>query len=253
MSQLTSALWQRYRATGDPVARAQLLDAHLGLVHHCARDLKRRLGAEVEFDDLLGAGTLGLVQAIEMFDVGRGLAFSTFAVPRIRGAMLDELRRRDWLPRSARDRARRVAQARAALEQRLERTPDEHQIAAELQVDVAVYRRWRKHLDNPVMVQLDARVTTSGGNHALHETIADPAARDPGEPLGEASRLEALGQALAGLPERDRLVLTLSYYENLSLKQIGEVLHVTESRVSQLRTRALARLRACVEQEEEAA
>ena len=100
MTDLIDALWARYRGKGDTIARAQLLDRYLGLVHHSAHQLARRISREVEIDDLIGAGTRGLVQALEGFDPGRGLAFSTYAMPRIRGSMLDELRARDWMPRS---------------------------------------------------------------------------------------------------------------------------------------------------------
>jgi len=250
-SAVTQALWARYRADGDPAARAQLLDAYLGLVHHAARELVSRVGG-AEYDDLLGAGTLGLVQALDGFDAARGLAFSTFAMPRIRGAILDDLRRRDWLPRSARDRGRRLADARQALAARLEREPTEDELASELGVSLRLVRRWSGHAEPPSFVPLDQPVASGGGTTPLHEMIPDPRAPDPSDAVGSGEQLAVLADALAALPERERLVLMLSYYEELNLKQIGEVLQVTASRASQLRTRALQRLRAFAAWEEAA-
>ena len=124
MTTLTDQLWQRYRESGDCEARSQLLDQYLGLVHHSARELAAKIPQSVELDDLVSAGTLGLIQAMEGFDPARGHVFSTYAMQRIRGAMLDDLRSRDWLPRTARSRARKLAAAIATLETQLERPPE---------------------------------------------------------------------------------------------------------------------------------
>ncbi len=244
MTTLTDHLWKRYRETGDPEARALLLDQYLGLVHHCARELARKVSHVVEADDLVGAGTLGLIQALEGFDLSRGLVFSTYAMQRIRGAMLDELRSRDWMPRAARDRARKLAETIARLESHLGRAPEHQEIARALGVDLNTY--WQKwaNLGKRRMIPLDA----SGleGVHAsvrLDETLPDPRAEDP---MGGVTTDELKGQlreAISGLPQQERMVLALYYYEELNLRQIGEVLHVTESRVSQIRSRALKRLR----------
>ncbi len=251
MSELAQALWERYRERGDLIARAKLLDIYLGLVHHSAREVLKVVSHSVEFDDLLGAGTLGLVQALEGFDSTRGLAFSTYAVPRIRGAMLDELRRRDWLPRSARARWRKMLQVRGILQQTLGRAPGDHEIAEALGIEMDVYWRWLQEAEQPVVLALDQALPSNAAGARLHETIPDPASGDPGEALARDETLEELRDALASLPDKDRLVLALYYYEGLNLKQIGEVLHVSESRVSQIRTRALKRLRESVDAERE--
>jgi len=247
MDDSIESLWDRYRSSGDPMARAQLLDRFLGLVHHAARQLARRISRDVEIDDLIGAGTLGLVQALEGFDPARGLAFSTYAVPRIRGAMLDELRSRDWLPRSLRARSRRLAAARESLQHRFGRRPSNEELARALGIDVPALWRWQEELDARVVLPLDA-----GGDDGedgwgrLGDGIADRRAVDPGEALDEADLVGRFHLAFERLPARDRLVLTLHCYEHLSLRQIGEVLHVSESRVSQIRTRAIGRLRESV-------
>jgi RNA polymerase sigma factor for flagellar operon FliA len=243
MTDLTQALWTRYRSSSDPSARRQLLDRYLGLVHHCAHQLARRVSRDVELDDLIGAGTVGLVQALEGFDPGRGLAFSTYAVPRIRGAMLDELRARDWMPRSVRMRSRQLNEARAALQQELGRSPAAEQIADRLGIPLDQFWRWQDEAEGRSLVAFDASPDPDGDDGRRHEAIADPEATDPSAGIESREEVDQLKAAFAHLPPKDCLVLSLYYYEQLNLKQIGEVLHVSESRVSQLRTRALQRLR----------
>jgi RNA polymerase sigma factor for flagellar operon FliA len=249
----TEALWERFRTRCDPAARSELLDRYIGLVHHHAREIVRRAPG-LDLDELVSAGTVGLVQALEGFETARGLAFSTYAVPRIRGAMLDELRRRDWLPRSVRARLRRLEQVRAALQQQLGRPPAAEELAEALGVELETYWRWQAEMEGRSMVELDRSVGDGlTENATLGEAIADAAAVEPSARLLEEEGLSQLHAALGGLSERERLVLSLYYFEELNLRQIGEVLHITESRVSQLRTRALGRLRERLSTEEEAA
>ncbi len=243
MSTATDRLWDQYRRRGDQSARARLLEQYLGLVQHCARALIRKVSPEVELDDLVSAGTLGLVQAIEGFDPGRGLVFSTYGMQRIRGAMLDELRSRDWMPRSSRSRQRRLAQVVSALETRLSRSPRPPEVAAALGVDLDTY--WSQWADDGRrhMVPFESPAGEGGDGARLEETIADEEAAAPDAGLVHEDRVAELQDAMAALSPQERLVLTLYHYEELNLRQIGEVLHVTQSRVSQIRTRALRRLR----------
>ena len=248
MTDLIDALWARYRRTGEPQARTQLLDRYLGLVHHSAHQLARRISRDVEIDDLIGAGTLGLVQALEGFDPQRGLAFSTYAMPRIRGAMLDELRTRDWMPRSVRTRSRQLQGARAGLQHKLGRQPSHEELAATLSIDMPTYWRWQEEIDGRVLLHLDAgHDDGEESGPRLAESIADVMAEEPGDRLDDLDTLGRLRDAFDRLGSRDRLVLSLYYYEELNLRQIGEVMHVSESRISQIRTRALKRLRGLVE------
>ena len=254
MTDLIDALWARYRGTGDPQARTQLLDRYLGLVHHSAHQLARRISRDVEIDDLISSGALGLVQALEGFDPGRGLAFSTYAMPRIRGAMLDELRTRDWMPRSVRMRSRQLRAAQADLQHKLGRQPGHEELAHALAIEMPVYWRWVEEIEGRAVLQLDA--THDDGDEQgprLAESIADVLAADPGDLLESQETLVRLRDAFERLSQRDRLVLSLYYYEELNLRQIGEVMHVSESRISQIRTRALKRLRELVELVEERA
>lgn len=237
------ALWHRYRATGDPAARATLLARYLGLVHHVARGIGARTPL-VEIDELVSAGTLGLVRALESFDLSRGLAFSTYAVSRIRGAILDELRGRDWIPRSVRAKARRMADAIATLERTLGRAPEPREVAAVLGIDLATYWDWRGAVDGGVMISFDA--AHSGGQTqtlSLEETLNDAHAPLPGDALIQLEQIAGLREGIGRLPDKERTVLALYYYEELTLLEIAEILHVTESRISQIRTQALRRLR----------
>ena len=240
---LTDALWTRYRSTGDVDARAQLLDRYLGLVHHVAREVGARTTA-VELDDLVSAGTLGLVRALESFDLSRGLAFSTYAVRRIRGAILDDLRSRDWTPRSVRVKGRKLAAAAAALQATLGRAPEPAEMATALGIGLETYFKWKSMVDGGITVPFDQSAGTGMRDGlSLEETVADEEAPLPGEALEREERFEGLREAIAMLPEKERTVLALYYYEELNLRQIAEVLHVTESRISQIRTAALRRLR----------
>ncbi|MBK8005974.1 MAG: FliA/WhiG family RNA polymerase sigma factor [Gemmatimonadetes bacterium] len=249
---MTDALWHKYRATGDPAARSQLLDRYLGLVHHVARQVAARVSDVVEVDDLVSAGTLGLVQALESFDLSRGLAFSTFAMRRIRGSILDELRSRDWVPRSVRAKGRQLASTVSQLEARLGRAPEPQEVAASLQLDMATYWRWREEVEGAVLVSLDGSVTLDHAEAAsLEETLGDTHAAIPGDALQQEETVAILKHAIQMLPPKERTVLALYYYEELNLRQIAEVLHVTESRVSQIRTQALKRLRTRLQPAEE--
>jgi len=251
---LTAALWERYRGRGDLRAREELLVRYLGLVHHCAAELLRRVPARVEREELLSAGTVGLVQALEGFEAERGFAFSTYAVPRIRGAMLDELRSQDWLTRTGREHARDLDRGRVALRAKLGREPAVDELARELKIDLDTCRQWIQESEERVFLPLDALISFSEQEeHPLSETIPDPAAPVPGSALEMDDAQRELREALLTIPPKDRLVLVLYYYEELSLKQIGHLLHVTESRISQILSRGLRRLRermAALEEEE---
>ena len=247
MSQLVHELWLHYRRSRDDGTRGLLLDQYIGLVHRAARDLSKHVPRDLDLAELVSAGTVGLVQALETFEPERGLAFSTFAVPRIRGAILDELRRWEWTPRSVREHRRELDRCRAELERRLERRAEDHEIAAEMGIDADTYRRWREDAAGPVLISLDDPASTHDGMKLpLHETIADPAAEEPGSGRIEGENHALLREAFRELSSKDQLILSLFYFEGLTLKQIGSMLHITESRVCQIHNRALKRMRARV-------
>ncbi len=239
-------LWLRFRAFGDGAARRALQERHLGLVHHTARKLLRSGARGASFEDLMGAGALGLAQAVEGFDVTRGLAFSTYAIPRIRGAMLDEMNRQQWAPRSVRVRRRLIARARAALEQCMRRNPTAAEMAKWLRVDLETYWRWVHEVEGRTLVALDLARPENDEEAELHEAIPDHNAESPGDDVAQREMEQELRAALESLAPRDRMVLTLYYFERLTLREIGTALGVTESRVSQIHGRALLRMRSRV-------
>jgi RNA polymerase sigma factor for flagellar operon FliA len=236
-------LWTAY-AAGDEAARNALLTENLSLVHHVARQLERKLTNEVDHDELVSAGTLGLMSAMTAFDPSRGLAFSTFAVPRIRGAILDELRRQDHVPRSVRRKTRDITAARNALAAKLCRQPEDKEVAEHLGVDVATLWRWESDVEGAIRVPIDRSATDPSETRA---TPLDILHTDPesgvDEKIGREQEVAMLREAIMKLKEQERTVLALYYFEELKLHEIAEILGLTESRVSQIRSKALSRLR----------
>jgi RNA polymerase sigma factor FliA len=239
---MSDALWARYRANGDADARTQLLNQYLGLVHHAAREIAGRNPA-MELGDLLSAGTLGLMRALETFDTSRGLAFSTYAMTRIRGSILDDLRARDWTPRSVRSKSRQLAAAVARLERQHGRAPKPREIAGALGIDLPTYWEWQHAVGSAKLVCIHESPAAGAEGATLEETLDDPNAPAPGDAIEADEQRALLKAAIAELPEKERKVLALYYFEELTLKQIGEVLNLTESRVCQIRSQTLRKLR----------
>lgn len=226
-----------YTAQGK-LKQRDLLEQHLPLVRRHALSLQLKLPACVELDDLIQAGTIGLLDALKRFDANQGASFATFASQRIRGAMLDELRSRDWVPRRVRRNARALDETLRLLEQRLGRAPEEREIAAALGIDLAEYRQLLLDANGSQMVALDEM-----GEDEIDAVSATSQALSPFAELAEGRDRERLIKAIEALPEREKLLLALYYQEDLNLKEIGAVLGVSESRVCQLHSQAVARLR----------
>lgn len=237
-------LWDAHLKRGDTAARDRLLHKHIGLVHHMARRLSRSLPKDVELADLTGAGTIGLVNAVDSFEPDRGVAFSTFAAPRIRGAILDELRARDPLPRSVRRKARELERGREVLGHRLGRTPTPAEISEYLDIDPETYASWHAAVDRAEPMPLEGLDAGSGERErSPYGTVAGATGGDTEDRLGLEQEVDVLKEALLGLKEQERAVLTLHYFENLKQRQIATVLELTESRISQIRSAALKKLR----------
>lgn len=230
--------WRDYRSTGAVEVRNRLVERHLALVHHFARRMEPRAGGVVEGDDLVGAGVLGLMAAVSAYDPGRGFRFSTFAARRIRGAMLDEMRRRDVAPRSVRRRQRQLEDARARLSVELDRSPRNPELAAVLGVDLQTLWRWKWDVARSRRVSLTEVIGEGVSPAAWGSEESGVEAR-----LMREQAVERLDRALATLSEREQLIVRLYDLESHTLGEIGAKLGVTASRVSQLRTRALKRLR----------
>ncbi len=239
----TNSLWTRL-AAGDEDARQQLLNEHLGLVYFVARQIGSGVAKYVEFDELVSAGSLGLISALHSFDPARGLAFSTFAAPRIRGAVLDELRRQDSVPRSIRKKTREINAATEALGRKNAQRPSERELADQLGVDLPTLWRWQADLEGAVHLSLDRSAQTDGedaGMPAETMAIADP--DDIEENITFKQEVALLRDAILKLGKQERTVLSLYYFEELKLHEIAKVLELTESRVSQIRSKALVNLR----------
>lgn len=238
--------WREYSATRDRSIRERLVIAYLGLVRQVVNRMPQASIPEVEYDDLLGYGVIGLMDAVERFDPARGVKFETYAATRIRGAIIDQLRDMDWVPRSVRQRARQIEQAIGAVESKLGQSAGDEEIAAELGVDAATLNRWVADISRASFTSLDELITIDdeAGAATLMDFVSDPASPDPELVTVEGDMHRILAEAIDSLPERERLVVGLYYYSELTVKEMAEVLGVSESRVSQLHTRAMMRMRA---------
>jgi RNA polymerase sigma factor FliA len=239
-------LWGRYKDTADQRARERLVVAYSPLVKYVAGRMSSGLPAHVEEADLISYGLVGLINAIERFELERQIKFETYAIPRIRGAIIDELRSMDWVPRSVRARARGIERANARLESKLHRAPTDEEMAHELGVSMEDFQESLMQISNSTISALDELWSVSdasGDQVSLLDTLHDPHAQDPVQAMDATELKDRVAEAIAKLPEREKLVIALYYYENLTLREIGEVLGVTESRISQLHTKAVLRLR----------
>jgi RNA polymerase sigma factor for flagellar operon FliA len=230
-------------AGGDDAARDAILRENLSLVHHVARQLSRSLAVEADFDELVSAGTIGLMTAVKSFDARRGLAFSTFAVPRIRGSILDELRRQDHVPRSVRRKARDISRAREQLMRRLGRMPEDSEMASALCTDVHTLWRWQAEVEGSVHLSLTATAGDEGSTVPTRAELLSNEEEGVDERLSREGEVALLREAILRLNDQERTVLSLYYFEELKSADIAEVLGISESRVSQIRSKALGRLR----------
>jgi RNA polymerase sigma factor FliA len=237
------ALWQAYGQDRDAILRDRLLLHYAPLVKYVAGRVGTGLPSHVDIADLVQSGVFGLWDAIDRFEPARGLKFETYAMQRIRGAILDELRAQDWVPRSVRSRAREVERALERLETRLQRSASDAEVAAELGIGIAELRELYAQLQLTSVVALDELMAVGRGGTSIAETLPDDTAQEPGALLDSVESRRLLAEAVSQLTDRDRVVVSLYYFENLTLAEIGRVLGVTESRVCQLHTRAVLRLR----------
>ena len=235
-------LWGSYHGSPTRDARDRLILHYSPLVKYVAGRVAVGLPQNVEQSDLVSYGIFGLIDAIEKFDPARGFKFETYAIARIKGAILDELRSIDWVPRSVRAKGRAVERAFSKLEARLKRSPTEAELAAELDMSDTQLQAILGQLSLTGVAALDEMLGDRGDSTTLGDTIPDRG-DGPGALLERSELRGQLAEAIERMPEREKVVLTLYYFENLTLAQIGEVLGVTESRVSQIHTKSVLQLR----------
>jgi RNA polymerase sigma factor FliA len=234
--------WLQFVETRDPELRNELMEHYLPLARYTADRISAKLPSEVDVDDLISAGIFGLMDAIEAFDLNRGVKFETYCSPRIRGAILDELRTMDWVPRLVRSRAHRLENATKILRAELGRLPTEDELSRKLSVNKAELDKLMRDATAVSQVSLSRKFFDGDSSRDLQEidVLEDPQVREPGRELQKDDLRYLMSHALSRL---ERLILVLYYYEEMTMKEIGATLDLSESRVSQMHSSILYRLR----------
>ncbi len=238
--------WDDYKTTASSAARDRLILHYSPLVKYVAGRVAVGLPANIEQADLISYGIFGLIDAIDKYDRDRNIKFETYAISRIRGAIIDELRAIDWVPRSVRFKAREVEKAYTNLENKLKRPPSDAEIAAEMDVSIEELNHIYTQLSTVSLVALDELMSIDGDKGdkmSLVDTLEDTRSASPVDAFESEEMKGILTEAINRLPEREKVVVTLYYYEGLTLAEIGQVLGVTESRICQMHTKAVLALR----------
>ena len=238
-----SALWTAYKDNGDEDSREHLILNYSPLVKYVAGRLSTSLPQTVETADLVSYGLFGLIDAIEKFDPERGIKFETYAIARIKGAIIDELRSIDWVPRSVRAKARQLEGAMQRLEHDLHRTPTDEELADELGWTLEELQDTLARVSMTSVAALDETLDVAGDRISLVDTLQDLTVTLPEESFEDEETKQVLRETLTRLTEREQTVLGLYYFEGMTLSQIGDVLGVTESRICQIHTKAVLSLR----------
>jgi len=236
-------IWEQFHKNHDDYYRNLLMEHYRNLVRYCAERLHSKLPDKVELDDLISAGIFGLMDAIDAFDPARGVKFETYCSPRIKGSILDELRSMDWVPRLVRARAHQLSKARHALEINLGRKPTEKEIAKELDMNEEDFNRLQRDANAVSLVSLDTKYNDGDSEKDVREidVIKDKKSQDP---VTEAQKRDLKSLLGKGLTRAERLIIVLYYYEEMTMKEIGATLDLSESRVSQMHSSIIDRLKA---------
>ena len=238
-------LWQQYRKTRDPAIREAFIKQYAPLVKYVAGKVAVGMPHNVEFDDLVGFGVFGLIDAIDKYDPEKNVKFKTYAVTRIRGAIFDELRLIDWVPRSVRQKTREIETTISSLEAQLGRTASDQEIAGALGIDESEYMKVIQKISGTSIISLNDLWYSGDENDkvSIGDSIESPSSLNPDVMVVNEEVRRVIVEAINELPDKEKKILVLYYYEDLTLKDIGRVLQVTESRVSQLHTKAVLHLR----------
>ncbi|MFZ2956585.1 MAG: RNA polymerase sigma factor WhiG [Candidatus Ozemobacteraceae bacterium] len=236
-------LWTHYKNTHDQRIKDTLIMKYASFVKYVAGRIAVNLPSNVEFDDLVSYGILGLIDAIDKYDCGRAVKFKTYAKTRIRGAIFDELRVLDWTPRSIRQKARKLEKAYAKLEGKLGRDATDEEIAEFLKIDISELHKLFDETKKSLLLSLDEIFYDDEEGSSRFDFVENQKSDNPQLKIEESEAKKILAEAIGKLNDRERLVITLYYYEDLTSKEIGKILGVSDSRVSQLHTKAILRLR----------
>jgi RNA polymerase sigma factor for flagellar operon FliA len=245
-SQQVQKWWTQFFKEGDEESRNRLLENYLSIVKYTAERLYAKLPDEVDLDDLISAGIFGLMDALSAFDPNRGVKFETYCAPRIRGAILDELRSMDWVPRLVRARAHKLGEAHQALEASLGRQPEEAELAKKLRVNMREFHKLQRDARAVGIVSLSRKWFETDSHREVREidVLED---RRSDDPLHAAQRKDIREMVTRGLSRAERLIILLYYFEEMTMKEIGETLDLSESRVSQMHSAILTRLKTQLE------
>ena len=234
-------LWETYQKTRSPQAREQIIIEYAQLVKLVAGRLSMYLGYNVEYEDLVSYGIFGLIDAIDKFDYGKNVKFETYASLRIRGAILDQIRKMDWIPRSVRQKQKKIDAACTKLEAEYGRAATDEELAAELEVSLDEFNNWQGQTKVTNVVSLDEFVEQ--GSEMKMDAISNSHFEQPEKVMEKEELTKMIGEALELLTEKEKQVVLMYYYEEMTLKEISRVLEVSESRVSQLHTKALFKMK----------
>ena len=241
--------WRSLKTTGSKEAKKVLIEPYLPLVQHVSSRMAKGLPPNISQEDLYSYGTLGLIDAIDKFDLDRGLQFETYASWRIRGAILDSLRQSDWVPRSVREKSKKVEEAYQYLEQKHLRSVTESEVSSYLQIKMEELQKIRQEISVTNLTSLEDFVQDEETETTLMSRLSDDKVKQPEDTVHEQYLKESLAKAIEQLTERERTVVSLYYYEELSLSEIAEVMSLTPSRISQLHSKAIWRLRTYLEKD----
>ncbi len=248
MKKQVDPLWQKYFNSKDPEFRNRLMQKYLGVVHYVVSKLFKSIPPHVERDDLVNIGVIGLGEALDRYNPYFGIKFETYAIPRVKGAIIDELRKQDWIPRSLRSKSNRIKKVVNDLEQENRGDVSDHQVAQHLGISESEYQQWQSQVNHTSVVSLD-KPNHQFDEHNLYDIVEDEASENALDSLEDDEMKKVLVRIIKKLPEKARMAITLYYYEHLTFKEIGKILQVSESRISQIHSETMDRMRKMIQQD----
>ena len=241
-------LWENYFSSKEPQLRNQLMEKYLGVVHYVVSKLFKTIPTHVDRDDLVNIGVIGLGEALDRYNPYFGIKFETYAIPRVKGAIIDELRKQDWIPRSLRSKSNMIKKVVEDLEQVYRGDVPEQKVAQHLGISEVEYQHWQSQVNHTNIVSLD-KPNQNYDEHNLYDIVEDEASTNALESLEDDEMKKVLVRVIKKLPEKARLAITLYYFEQLTFKEIGKILNVSESRISQIHSETTERMRKMIKEE----